>query len=155
MGKISLKRTLNPENCKKVAEQKSSASCEKIVEPKVTMYDLDSLLDTSKDNHHVVPDEMKAKWDEILSVFDTPNESVEPEQKVEISPEKHKSSYKGYTSTRATANRNWEKQQARINLRMAPDLKTALDTHAKSRGESTMGFIIRAIKKQIERDNAE
>lgn len=110
MRKISPKRTLNPESCEKVVEQKSLESREKV---------------------------------------------AEPEQKPEVSPEKHKSSYKGYTSARATANREWEKQQARINLRMAPDLKTILDTHAKSRGESTMGFIIRAIKEQIKRDNAE
>ena len=90
-----------------------------------------------------------------MSIFDTPGESVELEQKAEISQEKQRSSYKGYTSTRAKANRDWEKKQARINLRMAPDLKTTLDIHAKSRGESTMGFIILAIKEQIKRDNAE
>ena len=140
MGKINLKGMLKPENCEKVVEQKSLESREKVVENCEKV---------------VISDEMKAKLDEILSIFDTPGESVELEQKAEISPEKHKSSYKGYTSTRAKANRDWEKQQARINLRMAPDLKTTLDTHAKSRGESTMGFIIRAIKEQIKRDNAE
>lgn len=90
MGKISLKRTLNPESREKVAEQKSLESREKVVEPKVTMYDLDSLLDTSKDNHHVVPDDMKAKLDEILKVFDTPDETADNSPAVvEVQNRKH------------------------------------------------------------------
>lgn len=76
-----------------------------------------------------------------------PDEVAEPTEK----PVK-KSTYKGYTPEQAGYNRKWEKSQARVNLRIRPELKTEIDAHAAARGESTMGFIIRAIKSQIERD---
>lgn len=152
MGKINLKRTLNSENCKKVAEQKSLGSCEKIVEPKVTMYDLDSLLDTSKDNHHVViSDNMKAKWDEILSVFDTPDETVDnPPAVVEPPIQKRKTS-----DAQLKATKKWNKKQYRMTLRISPELKVELDRCAMVKGISATKFIEQAIKEQIKRDNVE
>ena len=152
MGKISLKRTLNPE------------SREKVVKPKVTMYDLDSLLDTSKDNRNaateqkslgsreeiVVPDEMKAKWDEILSVFDTPDKTADnPPAVVEPPIQKRKTS-----DAQLKATKKWNKKQYRMTLRISPELKVELDRCAMVKGISATKFIEQAIKEQIKRDNA-
>lgn len=153
MGKINLKRTLNSENCKKVAEQKSLGSCEKIVEPKVTMYDLDGLLDTSKDNHHVViSDNMKAKWDEILSVFDTPDETVDNPPMVAETPVQKEQHIK---QSRSDYHKDWAKDKAQISFRIAVDLKEQIDQHIKNRKEPLSRFVIRSIEEQIKRDNAE
>ena len=44
-------------------------------------------------------------------------------------------------------------KQGRIDIRPPADLVEKAKAHAKSRGESLSGFVIRAIRETMERDN--
>ncbi len=65
-----------------------------------------------------------------------------------------KSQYPGYTAARKKANQAWARKQAQIAIRVAPEVKAALDAHVATLDESLASFVVRAIKEQIERDNA-
>lgn len=51
---------------------------------------------------------------------------------------------------RATA--KYFASMGRIDIRPTKELEAAIKAHAQERGESVQGFVIRAIKEQLERD---
>lgn len=57
--------------------------------------------------------------------------------------------------SRSEYHKTWAKDKAQISFRIATDLKEQIDQHTKSRKEPLAQFVIRAIKEQIKRDNAE
>lgn len=125
MEKISSKRTLNLENCEKVV-----GNCEKVA----------------------ISDEMKTKWDEILRVFDTPDETADNPAiitEATIPKEQHGK------QSRSDYHKDWAKNKAQISFRIDTDLKAQIDQHTKNRKEKLSRFVIRAIEEQIKRDNAE
>ena len=74
----------------------------------------------------------------------------EPEPKVEVptkKPDKKQS--------RSEYHKAWAKDKAQISFRIATDLKEQIDQHTQSRKEQLAQFVVRAIKEQIKRDNAE
>lgn len=72
----------------------------------------------------------------------------EPEPKVE--KPKMKTS-----EAQRKAIQKWQDKQSRMTFRMSPELREHLENHAAQHGESATAFIIRAIKEQMKRDNAE
>lgn len=147
MGIIKLATT--PELQTKVAD-----SCEKVVAScKPESYDLSKLLNMFDENVET-PGKVEKTPENIVEPQPEKHEKVvESKQIVDTPRKKSGSKYNGYTRQRAEANRKWEKEQARVNLRMAPELKAKVEEHTKARGESVMGFIIRAIREQMERDS--
>lgn len=125
MGNIKLTPTPELESRGIVAEQKSLDSRSIVAEPKIAKYDLDSLLST-------------------------PIKPTEPTPIVEKAPTQRKTS-----AAQLAATKKWNEKQSRMTFRMPPELRTQLDNHAAAMGESVTAFIIRAIKEQIKRDNAE
>lgn len=65
-----------------------------------------------------------------------------------------KSGYKGFTEAQARANKRYLEKFAEVKVRMQPEERDALKAHAEAHNESVNGFINRAIKETIERDNA-
>ena len=53
------------------------------------------------------------------------------------------------------AHRKYMEQFVEIKVRVTPEKRAEIQTHAKQRGESATTFINRAIDNQIERDNAD
>ena len=51
------------------------------------------------------------------------------------------------------AQKNYMEKFARVEIRMKPDERDAMQAHAKTRNESVNAFIIRAIENQIKQDN--
>lgn len=51
------------------------------------------------------------------------------------------------------ASMKWIAKQSRLEIKMPPEFRTEIDTHAHSRGESTTQFLIRAAKEQMLRDD--
>lgn len=137
MGKINLKRTLNNESREKVVEQKSSDSREKVAESCEKI---------------VVPNDMRAKLDEILSIFDTLDEPVNNSPVVTEPPIPKDQHSK---QSRSEYHKAWAKNKAQISFRITVDLKEQIDQHIKNRKEPLARFVIRAIEEQIKRDNAE
>lgn len=56
---------------------------------------------------------------------------------------------------RSEYHKAWAKDKAQISFRIATDLKEQIDRHTQSRKEQLAQFVVRAIKEQIKRDNAE
>lgn len=67
-------------------------------------------------------------------------------------PEK-KSSYRGFTEAQAKATKKYLEKFADVKVRMTPEERDAIKAHAQSRGESMNGFILRAARETMERDN--
>lgn len=63
-----------------------------------------------------------------------------------------KSSYRGFTEAQARAHKKYIAQFVEVKVRMEPEARETVKTHAAARGESVNGFINRAINNQIERD---
>ena len=57
--------------------------------------------------------------------------------------------------SRSEYHKAWAKDKAQISFRIATDLKEQIDRHTQSRKEQLAQFVVRAIKEQIKRDNAE
>lgn len=57
------------------------------------------------------------------------------------------------TEAQKRAQKNYMSKFARVEIRMTPERRTMIQEHAREQGESTTGFINRAIDEQIERDN--
>lgn len=64
-----------------------------------------------------------------------------------------KRTYKGYTASRAEANKRYIDKFARIEIRVTPEKRTLIQSHAEKQGESVNGFINRAIDETMSRDN--
>lgn len=59
---------------------------------------------------------------------------------------------KRYTEAQARASKKYMENFVEIKVRMTPDRREMIKTHAKEQEESTTQFINRAIDQQIERD---
>ena len=68
--------------------------------------------------------------------------------------EEKKSTYPGYTEARARANKKYMEKFVEVKVRMTPERRSTVQAHAEAQGESTTGFINRAIDETMERDNA-
>lgn len=100
------------------------------------------------DSREKVADSRAPKQYDLTKLLNDPEKVVDPGAKVDRP--------KGKTSeAQLRANQKWQEKQSRMTFRMPPELRTQLDNHAATRGESTTAFIIRAIKEQIERDSRE
>lgn len=86
----------------------------------------------------------KVDKEALLKMFGEPEPKVEAPTK---KPDKKQS--------RSEYHKTWAKDKAQISFRIATDLKEQIDQHTKSRKEPLAQFVIRAIKEQIKRDNAE
>ena len=67
--------------------------------------------------------------------------------------EDKKSKYPGFTEARARANKKYMERFVEVKVRMTPERRSAVQAHAEAQGESTTGFINRAIVNQIAADN--
>ena len=63
-----------------------------------------------------------------------------------------KSGYKGFTKAQARAHRKYMEKYVEVKVRMTPDERTILQTHAEQQSESVTAFINRAIRTQMELD---
>ena len=68
--------------------------------------------------------------------------------------EDKKSKYPGFTEARARANKKYMEKFVEDKVRMTPERRSAIQAHAEAQGESTTGFINRAIDETMERDKA-
>lgn len=68
--------------------------------------------------------------------------------------EKKRSSYKGFTEAQARASKRYLAKFAEVNVRMLPEERDTIKSHAEARGESVSAFIRRAIRETIARDSA-
>ena len=64
------------------------------------------------------------------------------------------SPYKGFTPAQAKAHKKYMEGVATIQVRVTPERRDEIKSHAAARGESVNGFIGRAITETMERDNA-
>ena len=58
------------------------------------------------------------------------------------------------TEAQKRAQKAYMEKFVRIEVRMTPERRSAVQAHAEAQGESTTGFINRAIDETIARDNA-
>ena len=58
------------------------------------------------------------------------------------------------TEAQKRAKRKYMEKFVEIKVRMTPERRSAVQAHAEAQGESTPGFINRAIDETMERDNA-
>ena len=58
------------------------------------------------------------------------------------------------TEAQKRAKRKYMEKFVEIKVRMTPERRSAVQAHAEAQGESTTGFITRAIDETMERDNA-
>ena len=58
------------------------------------------------------------------------------------------------TEAQKRAQKKYIEKFARVEIRMTPERRSAVQAHAEGRGESTTAFINRAIDEAMERDNA-
>ena len=58
------------------------------------------------------------------------------------------------TEAQKRAKRTSREKFVEIKVRMTPERRSAVQAHAEAQGESTTGFINRAIDETMERDNA-
>ena len=63
-----------------------------------------------------------------------------------------KSTYKGFTPSRAEANKRYIEKFSRVEIRMSPEKREILQAHAETRGESLNGYINKAIDERMERE---
>lgn len=64
------------------------------------------------------------------------------------------STYRGFTEARARANKKYISQFVETKVRMTPERREEVRSHAESRGESLNSFINRAIDETMEREGA-
>ena len=62
--------------------------------------------------------------------------------------------YKGFTEAQAKAHKKYIGSKATIQLVTETENRDAIKAHAERMGESMAGFILRAIKETMERDQA-
>ena len=62
------------------------------------------------------------------------------------------SPYKGFTPAQAKAHKKYMEGVATIQVRVTPERRDEIKSHAAARGESVNGFIGRAITETMERD---
>lgn len=67
--------------------------------------------------------------------------------------EEKKSSYKGFTQSRAEANKRYMEKFVEVKVRMTPEKRTLVQEHAAKMEESATAFINRAIDEAMKRDN--
>ena len=58
------------------------------------------------------------------------------------------------TEAQKRAKRKYMEKFVEIKVRMTPERRSAVQAHAEAQGESTTGFLNRAIDESMERDNA-
>ena len=63
-----------------------------------------------------------------------------------------KSTYKGFTEAQARAHKKYMKNFVEIKVRVTPEEREQIKTHAAARGESVNTFINRAIAETMEHD---
>lgn len=63
-----------------------------------------------------------------------------------------KSTYKGFTASRAEANKRYMQKFVEVKVRMTPEKRSIIQEHAAGRGESATTFINRAIDEAMKRD---
>ncbi len=63
-----------------------------------------------------------------------------------------KSGYRGFTDAQAKAHKKYMENFVEIKVRMTPEKRQAVKDYAAGRGESTSGFINRAIDETMEND---
>lgn len=98
------------------------------------------------DSREKVADSRAPKQYDLAKLLNDPEKVVDPG--VQGNKPKGKTS-----EAQLRANQKWQEKQSRMTFRMSPELRTQLDNHAATMGESATAFIIRAIREQIERDN--
>lgn len=64
------------------------------------------------------------------------------------------STYRGFTEAQARAHRKYIAQFVETKVRMTPERREHIKSHAEARGESVNGFINRAIDEAIARESA-
>ena len=57
------------------------------------------------------------------------------------------------TEAQKRAHKNYMEKFVEVKVRMTPERRSAVQAHAEAQGESTTGFINRAISETMERDN--
>lgn len=62
------------------------------------------------------------------------------------------SSYRGFTEAQARAHKKYIARFVEVKVRMEPERREKIQTHAAARGESVNGFINRAIDEAMDRD---
>ena len=62
------------------------------------------------------------------------------------------STYRGFTEAQARAHKKYISQFVETKVRMTPERREEVRTHAESRGESLNGFITRAIDETMKRE---
>ena len=65
------------------------------------------------------------------------------------------STYRGFTEAQARAHKRYIARFVEVKVRMDPDRRDAIKSHAEQRGESVNGFINRAIDQAMEQDTEE
>ena len=56
------------------------------------------------------------------------------------------------TEAQKRAQKAYMEKFVRVEVRMTPELRSVVQTHANARGESLNGFVIRAVGETIERE---
>ena len=64
------------------------------------------------------------------------------------------SSYRGFTEAQARAHKKYIAQFVETKVRMTPERRELIRSHAAARGESVNAFINRAIDETMEREGA-
>ncbi len=70
-------------------------------------------------------------------------------------PDEKASSYRGFTEAQARAHKKYIAQFVEVKVRMTPERREAIRTHAEQKDESLNAFINRAIDETIEREGKE
>lgn len=70
-------------------------------------------------------------------------------------PDEKASSYRGFTEAQARAHKKYIAQFVEVKVRMTPERRETIRTHAEQKGESLNAFINRAIDETIEREGKE
>ena len=66
--------------------------------------------------------------------------------------EEKNSTYRGFTEAQARAHKKYISQFVETKVRMTPERREEVRTHAERRGESLNGFITRAIDETMARE---
>lgn len=60
--------------------------------------------------------------------------------------------YKGYTPAMARAREKYRATRARIDIVTTEDIRDAIQTAAKTAGQSVNAYVVQAVQERIERD---
>ncbi|MCP1110323.1 DUF1778 domain-containing protein [Ohessyouella blattaphilus] len=66
---------------------------------------------------------------------------------------KEKNTYRGFTEAQKMANEKYMKRFVEVKVRMTPEKRELIKSHAQAQGESTTAFINRAIDETMKRDS--